>query len=195
MKTHLITAALAVAALGLTTACQKKMASAPPPPPPVAQQQAAATPTPEPRHEAAYHATAPPSEKAAMPDAATRATIQELLNRIQDAYFDYNKHDIRSDAQAALAADAKTLAEILKQYPNYKLTVEGNCDERGSDEFNIALGDARAKEAKEYLASLGIPADQLKTVSYGKEKPVCTEHDEACWQRNRRAHITQEQGS
>ncbi len=130
-----------------------------------------------------------------MPDAATRATIQELLNRIQDAYFDYNRHDIRPDAQKTLAADAKTLAEILKQYPTYKLTVEGNCDERGSDEFNIALGDARAKEAKEYLASLGIPADQLKTVSYGKEKPVCTEHDEACWQRNRRAHITQEQGS
>ncbi len=194
MNSRLITVALGVVALGLTTACHKKMASAPPPPPPV-QQQAAATPAPEPRHEMASQPAAAPAERPAMPDAATRATIQELLNRIQDAYFDYNKHDIRSDAQTTLAADAKTLAEILKQYPTYKLTVEGNCDERGSDEYNIALGDARAKEAKEYLASLGIPADQLKTVSFGKEKPVCTEHDEACWQRNRRAHITQEQGS
>jgi peptidoglycan-associated lipoprotein len=128
-----------------------------------------------------------------MPDAQTRARIQDLLNRIQDAYFDYDKHTIRADAQKTLADDAHTLAEILKQYPDYKLTVEGYCDERGSDEYNMALGDARAKQAKEYLVNLGIPATQLKTVSYGKERPVCTEHDESCWQKNRRAHITQEQ--
>ena len=128
-----------------------------------------------------------------MPDQATRNRIQELLNRIQDAYFDYNKHNIRPDAQQALVADAKTLSEILKQYPDYKLTVQGYCDERGSEEYNLALGDKRADQAKEYLASLGVPGSQLKTISYGKEKPVCTEHDEACWQRNRRAHITQDQ--
>ncbi len=128
-----------------------------------------------------------------MPDQATRNRIQELLNRIQDAYFDYNKHNIRPDAQAALAADAKTLGEILKQYPDYKLTVQGYCDERGSEEYNLALGEKRADQAKEYLASLGVPGDQLKTVSYGKEKQICSEHDEACWQKNRRAHITQQQ--
>jgi peptidoglycan-associated lipoprotein len=126
-----------------------------------------------------------------MPDAATRATIHDLLNRIQDAYFDYDKHSIRPDAQAALQKDANTLTEILKQYPNYKLTVEGYCDERGSEQYNLALGDARAQKAKEYLATLGIPADQLRTVSYGKERPVCFEHDEDCWQKNRRAHVTQ----
>jgi peptidoglycan-associated lipoprotein len=128
-----------------------------------------------------------------MPDQATRNQIQELLNRIQDAYFDYNRHNIRPDAQQALVADAKTLGEILKQYPDYKLTVQGYCDERGSEEYNLALGDKRANQAKEYLASLGVPGSQLKTVSYGKEKQVCSEHDEACWQKNRRAHITQEQ--
>jgi peptidoglycan-associated lipoprotein len=128
-----------------------------------------------------------------MPDQATRVRIQDLLNRIQDAYFDYNKHDLRPDAQTALVADAHTLSEILKQYPDYKLTVQGYCDERGSEEYNLALGDKRANQAKEFLSSLGVPSAQLKTISYGKERPVCTEQNEECWQKNRRAHITQEQ--
>ena len=106
-----------------------------------------------------------------MPDAATRVRIQELLDRIQDAYFDYNKHNIRPDAEVALKADAQTLADIIRQYPDFKLTVEGHCDERGSDEYNLALGEARAKQALEYMVSLGLPANQLRTISYGKEKP------------------------
>jgi peptidoglycan-associated lipoprotein len=128
-----------------------------------------------------------------MPDQATKDRIQDLLNRIQDAYFDYNKHSLRTDAEKTLSDDAKTLADILRQYPDYKLTVQGYCDERGSEEYNLALGDKRASQAKEYLATLGIPGEQLKTISFGKERPVCTDHDEACWQKNRRAHITQEQ--
>ena len=128
-----------------------------------------------------------------MPNEATKNEIQELLNSIQDAYFDYNKHNIRPDAQKALVADSKTLGEILKQYPDYKLVVQGYCDERGSEEYNLALGDKRAEQAKDYLASLGVPGSQLNTISYGKERPVCTEHNEECWQRNRRAHITQQQ--
>ena len=113
-----------------------------------------------------------------MPDAATRARIQDLLNRIQDAYFDYDKHTLRPDAQSALQKDAQTLAEIMHQYPGYKLTVEGHCDERGSEEYNLALGDARAKQAKEYLAGLGVSSNQLQVISYGKDKPGCTGHDE-----------------
>jgi peptidoglycan-associated lipoprotein len=128
-----------------------------------------------------------------MPDAATRARIQDLLDRIQDAYFDYDKHTLRTDAEAALQKDAQTLADIIKKYPDFKLNVEGYCDERGSEEYNLALGDARAKQAKEYLASLGLPDAQLRPISYGKDKPVCEDHDEACWQKNRRAHITQGQ--
>jgi peptidoglycan-associated lipoprotein len=128
-----------------------------------------------------------------MPNAETRARIQDLLNRIQDAYFDFDQYNIRPDAQAALQRDADALAEILRQYPHYKLTVAGNCDERGSEEYNLALGDRRAETAKQFLVTLGIPGDQLRTVSYGKDRPVCTEHDESCWQKNRRAHISQSQ--
>jgi len=130
-----------------------------------------------------------------LPDAATRARIQDLLNRIQDAYFDYDKHTLRPDAEVALKTDAQTLADIIKQYPEFKLTVEGYCDERGSDEYNLALGDARAKQTKEYLSDLGLPGNQLATISYGKDKPVCTDHDEACWQKNRHTHITQAQAN
>jgi peptidoglycan-associated lipoprotein len=136
----------------------------------------------------------PPPPPPPPPPAAPQATMEQRIHSdVQDAYFDYDKHDIRPDAQKTLSDDAHTLSEILKQYPDYKLTVEGYCDERGSDEYNLALGDARAKQAKEYLVGLGIPSTQLKTVSYGRVKPSCSDHTEDCWQKNRRAHITQEQ--
>jgi peptidoglycan-associated lipoprotein len=128
-----------------------------------------------------------------MPDAATRARIQDLLDRIQDAYFDYNEHNLRPDAEAALRSDAQTLALILKDYPDYKLTVEGYCDERGSEAYNLALGEQRAQRARSFLTDSGIPGAQIRTVSYGKDRPVCSDSNEACWQKNRRAHITQAQ--
>jgi peptidoglycan-associated lipoprotein len=187
----LATAALCVAVSGC--AHPKNTAKSAPPAPysPAAGNDTARTATtPAPAPTNTETASAPQSR---MPDAATRARIQELLDRIQDAYFDYNQHSIRSDAQAALQKDAQTLAEIIKQYPDFKLTVQGYCDERGSEEYNLALGDARAKQAKDYLATMGLPGDQLRTISYGKDRPVCSDHDEACWQKNRRAHITQEQ--
>ena len=123
------------------------------------------------------------------PDAQTRARIDELLARIEDAYFDYNRHTLRDDAVKALNADSKELAVIMNQYPDYKLQVQGYCDERASAEYNMALGEARAKAAKDYLVSVGVASNQLSTVSYGKEKQVCDEHDEACWAKNRRVHI------
>jgi peptidoglycan-associated lipoprotein len=190
-----ILACVAGAALCVTfSGCNKKVvAKAPPPPAPVT-----AASTPAPARSSASQTSSRPYQSASnsaskMPDAATRARIQDLLNRIQDAYFDYDKHTLRPDAEAALKTDAQTLADIIRQYPDFKLTVEGHCDERGSEEYNLALGDARAKQAKEYLAGLGLPADQLRILSLGKDKPVCDEHDEACWQKNRRAHLTQEQ--
>lgn len=127
------------------------------------------------------------------PDQATQDRIQALLNRIQDAYFDYNTSNIRADAMTALRSDAETLSEILKDYPTYKLTIEGYCDERGSAEYNLALGQQRAERARDFLTTAGIPSTQLVTVSYGKERQLCTEQDEACWQKNRRIHITQKQ--
>jgi peptidoglycan-associated lipoprotein len=192
MKSQILVG-LAVTALGVTLGgCTKKAAVAPPPAPaPSVQASAAPAKTAVPRTPAPIQVAA--NTPSRMPDAATRARIQDLLNRIQDAYFDYDKHDLRPDATAALKQDAQTLADIISQYPDFKLTVEGHCDERGSDEYNLGLGDARATQAKQYLATLGVPADQLLLISYGKERPICTEHDEACWQRNRRAHLTQQQ--
>ena len=194
MKLRYLAATVAAAALLMSAGCKKKVALKPPPAP--QQQQTASVAPPERSTPAPTPAPSRPVETAQrprMPDAATKARIQDLLDRIQDAYFDYDKHDIRPDAQKTLQEDAHTLAEILKDYPEYKLTVEGYCDERGSEEYNLALGDARAKQAKDYLVTLGIPANQLRTVSYGKDKPVCTDSTESCWQKNRRAHITQEQ--
>jgi peptidoglycan-associated lipoprotein len=123
------------------------------------------------------------------PDKATRDRIDTLLGRISDAYFDYDKHTLRPDAVQALQSDSVELRDILKQYPNYNLVIEGHADERGSDEYNMGLGDARARSAKDFLVGVGIPSGQLSVVSYGKERPACTEHDEACWQKNRRIHI------
>ena len=115
---------------------------------------------------------------------------RRLESEVQDAYFDYDKSDIRSDARDVLTRDAAALKTILGDFPNATIVVEGHCDERGSAEYNVALGDRRAAAAKDYLVQLGVPADRLKTISYGKEKPVCTESNESCWQRNRRAHFS-----
>ncbi len=189
-------AALAVTVLcGAFSGCSKKVASAPPPPPIKGSASTPASARSVTPQSSTRNTVADTNQRSRMPDAATRATIQELLNRIQDAYFDYDKHTLRPDAEAALKTDAQTLADIIKQYPDFKLTVEGFADERGSDEYNLALGDARAKQTKEYLSNLGLPGNQLAVLSYGKDKPVCTEHDEECWQKNRRTHITQAQAN
>ena len=108
-----------------------------------------------------------------------------FLREVRDAYFDYDKADIRPDARVALS----TTADFLKRHPSIKATIEGHCDERGSTEYNLGLGDRRATAVKQYLVSLGVSADRLNIVSFGKEKPFCNEHNEACWQQNRRGHF------
>jgi peptidoglycan-associated lipoprotein len=191
MKSRFLACA-ALMALSLTfSGCAKKVAAKAPPPPAPVQSTPTVASNPAPARNYSRPAQAATNTPSRLPDAATRARIQELLDRIQDAYFDYNKHTLRPDAEAALKMDAQTLADIIKQYPDFKLTVEGFADERGSEEYNLALGDARAKQTKEYLSNLGLPGNQLAVMSYGKDKPICTEHDEACWQKNRRTHITQ----
>lgn len=122
----------------------------------------------------------PPPQKAAEP------TMQELFDHaVKDAYFDYDKADVRPDARDALTQTA----QFLRSYPQLKIVIEGHCDERGSTEYNLALGDRRAAAAKQFLTSLGISADRLETVSYGKERPFCTASTDECYQQNRRAHI------
>ena len=101
-------------------------------------------------------------------------------------HFDYDKSDLRDDARAALAKNADWLK---LSYNTAVIQVEGHCDERGTIQYNLALGERRARAAMEYLQSLDVPANRLKMVSYGKEQPQCTEGTESCWQRNRRAHF------
>ena len=122
------------------------------------------------------------------PPTAKSATFDELfLKEVQDAYFDYDSAEIRPDARAAL----RKSADFLKSYPNSRVIIEGHCDERGSTEYNLALGDRRANAVKQYLVSLGIPADHITTMSWGKEKPFCPQSTEQCYAQNRRGHFTQ----
>jgi peptidoglycan-associated lipoprotein len=133
----------------------------------------------------------PPAPPAAPPSAAPRQSIEERMSSgTQDAYFDYDKSDVRGDARDALTRDAAALKSILADFPNAVITVEGHCDERGSAEYNIGLGDRRSSSAKDFLVSLGVPGDRLRTISYGNERPQCTESSESCWQKNRRAHLS-----
>jgi peptidoglycan-associated lipoprotein len=104
---------------------------------------------------------------------------------IKDAFFDYDSYDIREDARVALMSDARA----LKERPGIRITIEGHCDERGSERYNLALGDRRANAAKDFLVSQGIDASRINTISYGEERGFCEEHNEECWQLNRRAHI------
>ncbi len=128
--------------------------------------------------------SAPGAPAAAAP--AGPPNVSELFQQnIQDAFFDLDKSDLRADARDALTKDA----EFLRSYPQVRLSIEGHCDERGSTEYNLGLGQRRAEAAKNYLVSLGISASRMTTVSWGKERPFCTEHNEQCWQQNRRAHF------
>lgn len=121
----------------------------------------------------------------------TRGTLESRVQSdLRDALYDYDSNNIRDDARAALTADADALKRIIADFPTASINVEGHCDERGSAEYNLGLGDRRATSARDFLVQLGVPADRLKTISYGKERPVCTESDESCWQRNRRAHFS-----
>ena len=125
-------------------------------------------------------AAAPP------PPPTTSVTDQDLFSQsVKDVYFDYDKADIRGDQQASVQADA----QFLSQHSNISFTIEGHCDERGSTEYNLALGDQRASAVKNALTAAGVNASRIKTISYGKEKPFCTESNEACWQQNRRGHL------
>lgn len=124
------------------------------------------------------------------PPPAPSASEAELFSQsVKDVYFDYDKSDIRGDQQASIQADA----QFLSQHPNVSFTIEGHCDERGSTEYNIALGDKRATAVKSALVSAGVNASRIKTISYGKEKPFCSESNEACWQQNRRGHLVYQQ--
>jgi peptidoglycan-associated lipoprotein len=192
---HKNLALLGFAVLLTTAACHKTApvaANHPPDTTPVT------TPTPNtpPLAQRPSNPAPPPSQRT--PDAPrasntmppeVRANLNERLARLEDALFDYDKATIRDDARTALRDDVNVIRGILADYPTQKLLIEGHADERGSEEYNLALGDKRAKAAEEFLGSMGIPSAQLAIISFGKDRPVCTDRSEDCWQRNRRAHI------
>lgn len=183
MKRHLTPLAalafLAVAVLPLIEGCKKK--------PPTTTEEARppieAPTTPE------TTVPPPPAPPPSTPEGGD-VMSEEIadMNRkgyLQDAYFDYDASDLRDDARSALSANA----EWLKRYPSIQVLISGHCDERGTSAYNLALGDSRANAARSYLESLGVSGGRLRTVSYGKERPFCTESSEDCWQQNRRAHF------
>jgi peptidoglycan-associated lipoprotein len=121
------------------------------------------------------------------PTTTARPAVQDFapVPDLADVFFDFDKYDIRP-------GDAKTLdtnANWLKSNPNHLVLVEGHCDERGTNEYNLALGERRAKSTMNYLVSQGVQANRITIISYGEERPQCTEHTESCWAKNRRAHF------
>jgi peptidoglycan-associated lipoprotein len=136
--------------------------------------------------EAQARLTVTPRPEPPAPPKPVEVPIAALFDRnVRDIYFDYDKYDIRPDAVPVLQQDA----DFLRRYSQVNIVIEGHCDERGSEEYNIGLGERRASATKDYLVSLGVNADRIRTLSYGKDKPVCTESNEECWQRNRHSHF------
>ena len=179
MKNLLKTGTLTLAAVALVVACSPKPAPEPPPPPP------AASPTPTVVTLEPTPAPTPKPTPVSAEEDIKKMTLDKVSSYLKPAFFDYDKADLRGDARDVLAANAAW----LKSHPTIMFTIEGHCDERGTAQYNLALGDRRANSAKEYLVSLGIDAGRVKTVSYGKERPFATGHDEDSWAKNRRAHF------
>jgi peptidoglycan-associated lipoprotein len=172
---------LAAGAFAAVAACGKKPEPAPPmPPPPVAPEPPPPAPPPAARPE-----VQPQQDEYARLRAMSAEEI-EKSGLLGEVYFDFDRSEIRDADRATLAKNA----DALKRFDFLTVTVEGHCDERGTVEYNLALGERRARAAYDYLVSLGVPANRLKTVSYGKEVPVCQASTEECWQKNRRAHST-----
>ena len=122
--------------------------------------------------------------------ADAQASVKELQTRIRDIHFDFDRYDIRDEAKPVM----KEVASILSKNKEIKVIIEGHCDDRGTNEYNLGLGDRRAISTKEYLLSLGIPSGKIETISYGEEKSLCTEQSEECWAKNRRAHFVLVEG-
>jgi peptidoglycan-associated lipoprotein len=176
-----------VAAALLMSACggNKPPVARPTPPPPEPPPTAAASRPPAPPEPVAEPTIVPPEP---VRDDAIRSASLDDLNRnspLKPVFFDYDSSDLSPAAQSALDENAT----LLKRYGTWTVTIEGHCDERGSAEYNLALGERRAVAARAYLLSLGVAADRLRTVSYGKEFPFDAGHDEGAWAKNRRAHF------
>ena len=179
-----VMAMLFVAAVG-AAACHKNKPPVLRPAPPPAPGSTAGTRPPAPPEPVTEPAVVPPEPM--REDAIASASLDDLNRNspLKPVFFELDSSDISDDGKQVLDSDAA----VLKKYPSWTVTVEGHCDERGTAEYNLALGERRAVAARAYLVSLGIPADRLRTVSYGKEFPFDPGHDEAAFSKNRRAHF------
>ena len=164
--------------LGLGVSCKAKTKPTPPPPPQVKEQ-----PVVEQVTETAPAEAAPLSEE----ELFLRKTLDQINQEraLKNIRFDYDKYFIRDDAKGILEANAAW----MKKFQTAKILIEGHCDERGTEEYNLALGEKRAKSTMDYLLSLGIPADRMRIISYGKSQPLDMGHDETAWANNRRAQF------
>jgi peptidoglycan-associated lipoprotein len=170
-----------VLALGVAACGKKAPEVSPPPPVPPAAPAAPPAPPPPP----AAPAPAPAPRALSEDEIFAQMTNEQVQQQFKDAFFDLDASTIRDDAKAALSANA----DYMKRRSSVRITIEGHCDERGTAEYNLGLGDRRANAVKAYLVELGVPASSITVVSKGKEAPFCSEHNESCWQQNRRGHF------
>lgn len=181
---------LVIVSLALVPACRSKKTVEPQvapatvseAPPPVVAPPPAPTPVPPPSD---FVQEKPVQEEALPSDIEELNRVAQQRGYIADAFFAYDESTLSPDAQTAL----QTSASWLKKNPQYNLLIEGHCDERGTEQYNLALGDRRANTAKEYLTTLGVDSARIRTVSYGEERPFDPGHDEAAWAKNRRDHL------
>lgn len=182
---------LVIVSLALVPACRSKKTVEPKvapttvsetPPPTIAPPPAATTTVEPPRD---FVQETPVKEEALPNDIEELNRVAQQRGLIADAFFNYDESTLSAEAQSALS----TSASWLKKNPQYNLLVEGHCDERGTEQYNLALGDRRANTAKEYLMTLGVDSARIRTVSYGEERPFDPGHDESAWAKNRRAHL------
>ena len=159
MRTKILLLAMVFAFGVLFYGCPKKTPPPPPPPPPPVEEETTVVAPPE-------EPTPPPPKPL----------------ELKPVYFGFDRYDLTEEAKAILAENARQLME----HKDVKIRLEGNCDERGTNEYNLALGQKRAESVKQFLVNYGISPDRIETVSYGEERPVCTEHNEDCWRLNRR---------
>ena len=176
---------LTLAVIITVSACHKTVPPPTVPPPPPAT--AAAPPTPPPPPPPPPPAPAPAPRALSDEEVFARKSLEQLNAEkpLEDVYFDYDKSDLRPEGRSALQKDA----DFMKKWSSTVVTIEGHCDSRGSSEYNLALGNRRASAARDYLVSLGVPANRVTVISKGKEQPFCSEDGESCWQQNRRGHF------
>ncbi|MBI4263867.1 MAG: peptidoglycan-associated lipoprotein Pal [Acidobacteria bacterium] len=187
LRRSVLLTAIALLMVIAISSCSRRTPPPAPPPPAPPPPAAAPAPPPPPPPPPPRPAPAPPPRPLTEEELFAQKTLAQLNAEMPlgDAFFDYDKSDIRDDARPILQKDA----DYLRRWTSTRITIEGHCDSRGTNEYNLGLGERRAAAVRDYLVSLGIAADRMVTLSKGEEEPVCTEENEACWQRNRRGHF------